>query len=620
SEKPVAYQLELNLPYEVDDSKASAKFDKSSSTLTVTAPLKQKQDSSDSRIVQSVPHSLVAPVPVETASTSDESRPSPGCSAVSKEPQTKKKRRKKNRRRHPSASDTVSSAPQPTSDPTSVNSVDINEHVEAEPSHCEDFSNPILPSGTAGESSEVMPEDTSVGPATSIPITHVGLQQLIVNKDRRLAPIRFRQDPSSVSILFSVRGILPESFVLHWASPPLSMSTVTDTGEDAESALDSVMPKETLLLLFSFSSRGSGGCTMDWGVVVRCPSAQLNDPQLNLCREKFHPNSISPHSPSSSVGSDLRNDSTSTLQCVHSEPPNIMSVAFNPTNAVVVLAKPPIQSIECTVKNMSRKGTACWWTSVATGRTLMAGMQECPFEGVESCLSRPHSCPCTLLESPESHPESNLVLPPPTQINVCTLSTDCCEITWSRLDSAAPLKNVPLPTEMNKTNGIDVSCNNLRPKVKELNNIAPPLLKGILKQRSYSESSGDEQLTPSSGLRFAGLADTRADMCLSSDEFPNASSDDADEFFASSSAYAGTPSTFHELRRRRCQLVQGMRRCVSNEKLVSFSSLPNETNLSANGRRRRRSVNFSTHDQHVDYSPRDTVEALHHTLASRRYG
>lgn len=117
---------------------------------------------------------------------------------------------------------------------------------------------------------------------------------------------------------------------------------------------------------------------------------------------------------------------------------------------------------------------------------LTPSFQECPFEGVESCLSRPHSCPCTLLESPESHPESNLVLPPPTQINVCTLSTDCCEITWSRLDSAAPLKNVPLPTEMNKTNGIDVSCNNLRPKVKELNNIAPPLLKGILKQRSYS--------------------------------------------------------------------------------------------------------------------------------------
>lgn len=223
-----------------------------------------------------------------------------------------------------------------------------------------------------------------------------------------------------MSILFSVRGILPESFVLHWASPPLSMSTVTDTGEDAESALDSVMPKETLLLLFSFSSRGSGGCTMDWGVVVRCPSAQLNDPQLNLCREKFHPNSISPHSPSSSVGSDLRNDSTSTLQCVHSEPPNIMSVAFNPTNAVVVLAKPPIQSIECTVKNMSRKGTACWWTSVATGRTLMAGMQ---VSGYLSYLSA--SChynhifihPSIGLSSVAINSVSELCCPHPTQAN-----------------------------------------------------------------------------------------------------------------------------------------------------------------------------------------------------------
>ncbi|THD24530.1 Dynein assembly factor 2 axonemal [Fasciola hepatica] len=625
SEKPVSYQLELKLPYEVDDSKGSAKFDKSSSTLLVTAPLKKKQDSGNCKITQPTSQPLVAPVPVEPVSTNDESQLSPGDSCVTRASQTKKRRRKKYRRRHSSAGETVndndtdSSASKelpsdPTSHQTPVKSIDLQEHIEAGTLQSENTSNPVLTAETLGKSSDIVPSVTPIESNSSIPVTHVGLQQLIVNKDRRLAPVRFRQDPSAVSILFSVRGILPNSFVLHWASPPLSTTTVTNSvlGEGTQ-PMDSATPEETLLLLFNFSSRGSGGCTMDWGVVIRCPSAPVKDSELDSCREKFHHNSPSPIAASSSIASDPSLDSIATVHSAHSEPPRVLSVAFGPTNAVVVLGKPLVRS------DKSKNKDSCWWTSVATGRTLIAGMQECPFEGVDGCLSQTRSHFGTAPEPTDLGSKTNALASPMSQIHVCTLSTDCCEIAWSRSESTLVSKTIPGPIETNKTSSVETSCGNLRQKNKEYGIVPPPLLKGILKQRSFSESSGDEQFTPSGALRFAGLADTRADMCLSSDEFPTASSDEVDEFFpSSSSAYAGAPSTFHELRRRRCQLGEGMRRCMSNEKLVTFSSLSSEVDLPTSGRRRRRSVNFSTHDQHVDYSPRDTVEALHHTLVSRR--
>ncbi|CAH8659744.1 unnamed protein product [Heterobilharzia americana] len=108
------------------------------------------------------------------------------------------------------------------------------------------------------------------------------------------------------------------------------------------------------------------------------------------------------------------------------------------------------------------------------------------------------------------------------------------------------------------------------------------MLKGILKQRSVSESSGDETgILEANNLRGAGLAGYR-DNPLSSDEFPTASSDENHELISSEQHF-------------------NFRRCISSDKLP-----------------RLRSVSFSQHDQRVDFSPRDTVEALHHTLCSRR--
>ncbi|VDP31181.1 unnamed protein product [Echinostoma caproni] len=189
-----------------------------------------------------------------------------------------------------------------------------------------------------------------------------------------MAPVRFRQDQSSLSVLFTVRGILPDSFVLHWSSVPLSSPTTVDplSGEE-NSLLDLGAPNETLLLLFNFSSRGSGGCTMDWGVVLRCPSARVKDADLG--HENIRITSLDQDATIKSRTSEESFDSTLTIQPPHSIPPRVISTAFSPINAVVVLEKPPCAATECSATNIQRKFDACWWTSVATGRTLIAGMQ-----------------------------------------------------------------------------------------------------------------------------------------------------------------------------------------------------------------------------------------------------
>lgn len=95
-------------------------------------------------------------------------------------------------------------------------------------------------------------------------------------------------------------------------------------------------------------------------------------------------------------------------------------------------------------------------------------------------------------------------------------------------------------------------------------------------------------------LRDAGLASNR-EHPLTSDEFPTASSDENHDSVLSKSDF---------------------RRCISSDKLSGtisqcYPHLPI-------CRQRVRSVSFCQRDQHVDFSPRDTVETLHHTLCNLR--
>ncbi|VDP88815.1 unnamed protein product [Echinostoma caproni] len=195
SEKPVAYQLELKLPYEVDDSKGVAKFDKSTCTLVVTAPLMQKRDPSSTETNPPTVQPLITPISVETSSTGDDSHTSPGNSTTTCELQTRKKRRKRNRRRQSSASDTANEgdAAKPTimgesadqkTEPVLVAPVVHHDQLESECSRLDEPSDTVPRSETIEESTETEHLVASTEPSFTIPITHVGLQQLTVCKDR----------------------------------------------------------------------------------------------------------------------------------------------------------------------------------------------------------------------------------------------------------------------------------------------------------------------------------------------------------------------------------------------------------------------------------------------------
>ncbi|KAG5453022.1 Protein kintoun [Clonorchis sinensis] len=588
SERPVRYKLDLKLPYEVDYSQGVAKFDKSTSTLTTTVPLLQKNtkcDPTDSLPSTSSVDSLLCLTPSQP--TSPPSSSPTGDEPMVNSTHSKRKRRKRNRRRSSTSGPVSTVVSASTSDVTA--SIDVSQSLDHMDPQSSDIQSNDTPTVVPNHTVDSKPE-TVCSAGLTVPVGQIGINQLLVTKDRRLAPVRFRQDPFSVSILLPVRGILPESMALSWAVEPIETKEQDDSAANDSSDSSSVAyPLKPLLLLITFASRGAGGCTMDWGVVLRCPSNAAGTDVT--CRERFSPDKLP---------IDLEPSQTvqwkSNLYSYKQDPPKIVSSAFSSTNAVIVLAKPPLACGDNTslrFPNSVRhllKNPSIWWNSVAVGRTLTAGMQEYPFVGVESCLS---GC----LRSSDPSPTAGELDQSAGRVRVHALSADCCDILWTRSETfPSPESIPPPPTPLFIKNELT----NCRPR-KDSCGSAPVALKSILKQRSYSESSGDEQVS-----RAIGIADTGVDNLFSSDDFPTASSGEDDVTTSAASSHSQLPPVI-------CRI----RRCVSNEKLASTSQAFQVDNSSC-GRHRRRSVNFSSQDQHIAYSPRDTVVALHHTLATRR--
>ncbi|CAH8636178.1 unnamed protein product [Heterobilharzia americana] len=344
-------------------------------------------------------------------------------------------------------------------------------------------------------------------------------------------------------------------------------------------------------------------------------------------------------------------------------PPQIISCLISLTNGVLVIRK-PICSCDSLPTNKKPSGLladrAIWWKSVAIGRTLTAGMQECAFMGMESFLLHSDYLPissncrqpisnasCSVLSSLETSSGSNNLSSKPLiydqslhknsskqqklkSLRVTSLSNECCSIEWNpNFDSAVSASDHTF--EVNEKSPSILTSNEMisgyqhlrgLDRVGRINDLSATkrfrrnstpcnsgqangqtmvMLKGILKQRSVSESSGDETgILEANNLRGAGLAGYR-DNPLSSDEFPTASSDENHELISSEQHF-------------------NFRRCISSDKLsvVETTQKDIQCNQLPVCRPRLRSVSFSQHDQRVDFSPRDTVEALHHTLCSRR--
>lgn len=616
SEKPVAYKLNLKFPFEVNETKGAAKFDKSNSLLTVVIPVVKNENTGrvgalptlkeqcstvdsklDTTLVCATEESSSFPSPFTPAGTG-ESTKNHGC--------VRRPGRRRNRRRHTSASRTSSAhetldAPSVRSSSFVASELDSYEgegYTAADSYKSPSASPPVMDSGRCEKLSSPSP-----GFSMDFSVTRISIQELQVSKDRRLAPVRFRQDPLSLSVLLPVRGILPATLSLHWASEPTSSSAqqcnhlkANLINECLSSSLD------PLSLLLQFSSCGPGGFTMDWGLVLRYP---LPDECTLSYREC--------NGPWSCVKEPAQPQDT----FCHHISPRIMQSSFSHTGAVLVVAKslvsdPAKPPISCFQKSIH--GASIWWRSIAVGRTLSAGMQEYPFVGLEDCLT---DC---IGSSDIIHRDSQIQFGKHTShcLQVISASPSKCDISWFRPNKASPHAASSTKNFLPGTTYPNVPTQAETFAYTELDSTL--VLKGILKTRSYSGSSADEQTNGFVCFSDAGLADTHTDHVFS-DDFPSADSGaeseqvrpSADDFYNSSILKSVTPYFSG---------YQRLRRFYSNEKLaISESTCSNDRECNGQSlnasRHRRHSVNFSAHDQRMAYSPRDTVEALHHALFYR---
>ncbi|KAK4475357.1 hypothetical protein MN116_002420 [Schistosoma mekongi] len=664
SQKPISYLLDLKLPYEVNDSEGTAKFDKSVHTLCVTLPIAKITEpaaykSSDCSISSNDEKDDSKSATCNSTSTNTSDHESVIVSGTTVRKRTRRKRRKR-RPKSSGATENVADIASSGGSFLESSKVNISEPVVAATSadksvaRTEKQYDKLLDThekfsetgqnigGDKRMGSESLPTvSVSISSNDQIKVNQVSSCEMILPKDRRLAPVRFRQDPFSLTILLDVRGILSKSLVINWTDPLHFKSSNTDMFVSSPSEL---------LLLITFSSCGSGGFTMDWGVVLQCPSSVATKmSELTL------------------------NDNTKSLSCYNQSrdssvlSPQIISCRISPKNAVLVIRKP---SCNCGDLNTNKKlfsellaNRAVWWTSVATGRTLSAGMQECSFIGMEAFTSRSKqnsfisnfnetfdnlhhnyvSCGTRLADKESSFDNDNSVSELSMcnkllqengtlsrqnlkSVNVISLSDQCCSIEWrpnaksERNFSFNIIKpNDPDFTsnhvsnltnqhsnEMDTVNENIDNCSVKRPRCNSTPGGNPSqtglVLKSILKQRSISESSGDEMVILDGNiLRDAGLAGNN-ECYLTLDDFPNSSSDATHDIVTSNSDF------------RRCKSNDKLPRTSHNGALQSTQCHPHSTVC----RPRLRSVSFCQQDQHVDFSPRDTVETLHHTLCTIR--
>uniref|UniRef100_A0A0X3PQR4 Uncharacterized protein n=1 Tax=Schistocephalus solidus TaxID=70667 RepID=A0A0X3PQR4_SCHSO len=369
-------------------------------------------------------------------------------------------------------------------------------------------------------------------------VDQVTPEKLAVPKSYSYASTRFRQDPLSITLLLAIRNVLPDSLKLSWTP------------------FNSLTPKSPVSyqLLLTFSSRGTGACTLNWGVVLQCP---LNETlcTTDLTTEGFGEQHLDQQPVSTPPEVEVVNGNELGR-------PEILSCDVTHENVTLVLRKPVVDS--CDV----------WWDAVAVGRTMGSGLQKVPLVGLWQ-----------LSEPPQAPPAPNLLSLTPY---LTTTSPQCVELSFSHIQTpAAQSPELPLnshPPARSISHDGQSSC----ASSKSLR------LKGILKQRSTSESSLDEfhYHLGTSAIGGGDLFDFA--------EFPTESSDSEQEHGSGCMdkrrSNTGLPSS----------LISPLDPAV-----VSASWRPPS-------RRRLRSVNFSRKDENVAFFPHDTVETLHHLLRNKQ--
>lgn len=144
--------------------------------------------------------------------------------------------------------------------------------------------------------------------------------------------MRVRQDPASFTVILDIKNVLPESLEMTWSAD--------NHGTTAAPAY--------LRFMLTCASRGGGGCTLDWGVVLHCPAPQLLEaPTTTVAPEKEYLEEVAATVDNEDCGGD----------CVQ---PKVLCCDFSATNVALTFAKPEVWD---------------WWESIAIGRGLGPGLQ-----------------------------------------------------------------------------------------------------------------------------------------------------------------------------------------------------------------------------------------------------
>ncbi|CDS39417.1 protein kintoun [Echinococcus multilocularis] len=473
-EKPTAYQLELDLPYPVESEKGKAKFNKSTHKLLLTFPV--------------IPAPVIKPVMAESkAKTEAESPIDNSVPLIEVLPSTTKQ---------PDGGDSVTPV---TAEIDDFLSSGKKRRRKKRGKH----SNSISKSGSSVDPPNWVSAHT-VETMHAIKLHRLSSVKLVVPKTSSLASVRVRQDLASFTVVVEVRNALPKSLQLAWSA-----------GDDA------------LRLMLTCSSRGTGECTLQWGVVMHCPA-----PTLSLHEEQLDDG-----------GGDADDDAGG-------EQPRVICCDVSTNNVAIVVQKP--------------SALRSWWRSIAVGRALGPGLQEVPVVGGSPIPTELPVCP----------PNASLQM---SSVSLAVQSPDCVQFSiheqsQNRVQETTGTDNSvvpPLPTAatVNKCGSVDSDSG------------LP--LRGILKQRSTSESSLDGCGQTPFGSNLAAFPS----QFVCSDEFPLNSEDEA----------ILPPST-----PRKHDTAP-----VSRDAIVRPLTL---------GRRRGNSVNFSKKDENVPFSPFDPVQTLHNLL------
>nr|VZI39188.1 unnamed protein product [Spirometra erinaceieuropaei] len=533
SEKPVAYQLDLDLPYEVDHENGSAKFNKAGNQLILTLPVLPLETSkNETGVLRNdgtlAPHFELYPSgqPSEDSIAGEkrliEELPDVSNSTVrtptTGRPSSKKRRKRKNRKMRAC--------------------VDVSP--ECTLPRFEDAEN-VKPPQNASDPSTLYLSIAGLPTSCALKVDQVPPARLAVPKSYSYASTRFRQDPLSITLLLAIKDVLPDSLQLSWA--PFNSTTP-----------GSPVPYH---LLLTCSSRGSGACTLSWGVVLQCPLngafCTTDSTMEGFCEQ---------HSDQQAVSVPPENELVNATEL---DRPEILSCDFTHENVTLVLRKPVIES--CDV----------WWDAVAVGRTMGPGLQKVPLVGLWQ-----------LSEPPQAPQIPNLSTPLP---RLTIKSPECVELSFSRTQS--PATQSPEQTLAAHPPGRFTS----RDDQSSCASAKSLRLKGILKQRSTSESSLEEF------HHHFGTSSIGGGDLLDSSEFPTESSGSDQEHKSCCTgrrrSNSGLPSS----------LISPLDPAVASTSWRLPSPPP---------RRRLRSVNFSKKDENVAFFPHDTVETLHNLLRNKQ--